>query len=107
MFRAMDVPVVGVIENMSYLELPDGSRHDVFGQGGGERLAAETDVPFLGAIPMDAAVRIAGDGGIPVVISEPASPVAKALEHITQRVAARRRLVFRDAPASPGRVRTA
>jgi ATP-binding protein involved in chromosome partitioning len=89
MFRAMDVPVVGVIENMSYLELPDGSRHDVFGQGGGERLAAETDVPFLGAIPMDAAVRIAGDGGIPVVISEPASPVAKALEHITQRVAAR------------------
>ena len=53
MFRQLDVPILGVVENMSYLELPDGIRMDIFGTGGGERLAKQAGVPFIGAIPMD------------------------------------------------------
>jgi ATP-binding protein involved in chromosome partitioning len=89
MFRTMQVPVLGVIENMSYLELPDGTRMDVFGHGGGETLAREAGVPFLGAIPMDASVRKSGDDGTPVVISHPESAVARAMVAIAQDVAAR------------------
>ena len=79
MFRQLNVPVFGVVENMSYLELPDGNRMDVFGSGGGKRLAQEAGVSFIGAIPMDPAVREGGDSGEPVVVSKPDSPVSKAL----------------------------
>ncbi len=89
MFRQLDVHIFGVVENMSYLELPDGTKMDVFGSGGGERLARESGVPFIGAIPMDAAVREGGDNGKPVVVSRPASVVALALQSITQDIAAR------------------
>ena len=89
MFRQLDVPVFGVIENMSYLELPDGTRMDIFGTGGGQRLAAESGVPFIGAIPMDPAVRQGGDTGMPVVISQPESAVAQALRGIAEDVAAK------------------
>ncbi|HKY84527.1 MAG TPA: Mrp/NBP35 family ATP-binding protein [Anaerolineales bacterium] len=88
MFRTMDVPILGVVENMSYLELPDGSRLDVFGTGGGERLAQEAGVPFLGNIPMDALVRVAGDGGMPVVLGEPETKAAQALEALARSLAA-------------------
>ncbi len=89
MFRQLDVPVFGVVENMSYLELPDGSRMDVFGSGGGQRLAEEAGVPFIGAIPMDPAVRVGGDNGKPVVVTNPDSPVSQALTQITMDVAAK------------------
>jgi ATP-binding protein involved in chromosome partitioning len=89
MFRQLNIPIFGVVENMSYLELPDGTRMDVFGTGGGERLAKEADVSFIGAIPMDPAVRTGGDSGKPVVISHPDSPVAQALEAISKDVAAK------------------
>ncbi|HET7010040.1 MAG TPA: Mrp/NBP35 family ATP-binding protein [Anaerolineales bacterium] len=89
MFRTMDVPVLGVIENMSFLELPDGTRVDVFGQGGGERLAAEAGVPFLGGIPLDPAVRRGGDEGAPIVVAQPDSGAAKALTAIAQDLAAK------------------
>jgi len=89
MFRHLDVEVFGVIENMSYLELPDGSRLDVFGEGGGKKLAQESGVPFLGSIPMDPAVREGGDNGKPVVIEKPESPVAKALSDLAEKVAAK------------------
>jgi ATP-binding protein involved in chromosome partitioning len=89
MFRQLDVHIFGVVENMSYLELPDGTKMDVFGSGGGERLARESGVPFIGAIPMDAAVREGGDNGKPVVVARPASVVALALQSITQDIAAR------------------
>jgi len=74
---------------MSYLELPDGTRMDIFGTGGGERLAAEAGVPFIGAIPMDPAVRAGGDQGVPVVVSHPDSPVAKALNDVAKDLAAK------------------
>jgi ATP-binding protein involved in chromosome partitioning len=89
MFRQLDVPIFGVVENMSYLELPDGTRMDVFGHGGGERLAREAGVPFIGAIPMDPAVREGGDQGRPVTVAKPESPVAVALQEIARNVAAR------------------
>ena len=89
MFRQLEIPILGVVENMSYLELPDGSRMDIFGTGGGERMAKEAGVPFLGAIPMDARVRSGGDTGKPVVIEAPESPAAQALHAIAQDVAAK------------------
>jgi ATP-binding protein involved in chromosome partitioning len=89
MFRQMNVPVFGVVENMSYLDLPDGTRMDVFGSGGGEKLARESGVPFIGSIPMDPAVRKGGDLGVPVTISNPDSPVAQALNAIALDVAAK------------------
>lgn len=89
MFRQLDVNIFGVVENMSYLELPDGTRMDVFGSGGGERLAREAGVPFIGAIPMDPAVREGGDSGVPVVISHPESPVAQAMRSIAEDLAAK------------------
>lgn len=89
MFRQLDVDILGVVENMSYLELEDGSRMDVFGSGGGERLARKTGVPFIGAIPMDPAVRIGGDRGEPVVVSDPNSAVAHALSQVAKDIAAR------------------
>lgn len=89
MFRQLDVPIFGVVENMSYLQLPDGQKMDIFGSGGGERLAHEAGVPFIGAIPMDPSVRQGGDNGVPVVVSQPESSVAQALKTITEDVAAK------------------
>jgi ATP-binding protein involved in chromosome partitioning len=89
MFRQLDVNVFGVVENMSYLELPDGTRVDVFGSGGGERLAEEAGVPFIGTIPMDPTVRQGGDDGVPVVVAHPDSPVALALTAVAEDLAAR------------------
>ena len=89
MFRQMNVPIFGVVENMSYLDLPDGTRMDVFGSGGGEKLAKESGVPFIGTIPLDPAVREGGDQGVPITVSNPDSPVAQALNAIALDVAAK------------------
>ena len=88
MFRTLEVPVLGIIENMSYLDLPDGTRMDIFGSGGGEQLAQATQANFLGKVPMDQNVRIGGDSGKPIVVTHPDSPVAKALTEISQKIAA-------------------
>jgi len=89
MFRQLEVPIFGVVENMSYLELPDGTRMDIFGSGGGERLAAEAGVPFIGAIPMDPSVRVGGDNGKPITVTDPDSKVAQALRQVTMDLAAK------------------
>jgi ATP-binding protein involved in chromosome partitioning len=89
MFRQLEIPVLGVVENMSYLDLPDGSRMDIFGTGGGERLAREASVPYLGAIPIDAMVRTGGDNGKPVLITDPNSPVSIALKAVAEDIAAK------------------
>jgi ATP-binding protein involved in chromosome partitioning len=89
MFKAMDVPVFGVIENMSYLEMPDGTQVDVFGHGGGAELAQESGVPLIGTIPLEPSVREGGDTGVPIVISNPDSKVAKALIGIAEDLASK------------------
>jgi len=89
MFRQLSVDVLGVVENMSYLELPNGDRMDIFGGGGGQRLADESGVPFIGGIPMDPGVREGGDTGNPVVVTNPDSPVAQSLQSITEQIAAK------------------
>ncbi len=89
MFKTLEVPILGIVENMSYLELPDGTRMDIFGSGGGAELAEGTQTTFLGTVPMDQNVRIGGDTGKPIVVSYPDSPVAKALTDIAQQIAAK------------------
>ncbi|GAB4540715.1 MAG: Mrp/NBP35 family ATP-binding protein [Anaerolineales bacterium] len=89
MFKSLEVPILGVVENMSYLDLPDGTRMDIFGSGGGEALAKETQTEFLGKAPIDQNVRIGGDTGKPIVVSNPEAPAAKAFVEIAQRIAAK------------------
>lgn len=89
MFEQLKVPVVGIVENMSYFEVPtSGERYYIFGNGGGEALAERLEVPFLGGVPIGLSVREGGDKGIPVVIGDPESAQAKALKEIAARIAA-------------------
>jgi len=89
MFRELNVPILGVVENMSYLELPDGTKMDIFGSGGGEVMAESAGVPFLGSIPLDPAVRKGSDNGNPVILSHPDSVVSKAFISMTEELAAK------------------
>ena len=89
MFKTLEVPILGIIENMSYLELPDGTQMDIFGTGGGESLAQATGTPFLGKVPIDQNVRIGGDTGKPIVVSHPDSLVAMSLRGIAENLAAK------------------
>jgi ATP-binding protein involved in chromosome partitioning len=89
MFKMMEVPVLGFVENMSYFQPPGTTeRYEIFGHGGGKKLAEESNVPFLGEIPLETAVRVGGDTGAPVVASDPDSAVAKAFIEIAKQVAA-------------------
>jgi ATP-binding protein involved in chromosome partitioning len=88
MFKQLEVPVIGVIENMSYFICPNcAEKHELFGRGGGERIAKAFDVPFLGQIPLQLNVRLGGDEGQPVVIADPESPAARALFGVAGEVA--------------------
>jgi ATP-binding protein involved in chromosome partitioning len=89
MFRELNVPILGVVENMSYLELPDGTQMDVFGTGGGQKLAESANVPYLGQIPMDPNVRVGGDQGAPIVVTDPGSAAARSLRSLAEQIAAR------------------
>jgi ATP-binding protein involved in chromosome partitioning len=87
MFESVDVPVLGIVENMRGFVCPDcGSTHDLFGSGGGEGLAASLGLPFLGAVPLGLAVRQEGDRGMPTVIGRPDAPEGQAMEAIAQAV---------------------
>ncbi len=88
MFQQLNIPILGVVENMSFLEMPDGTRMDVFGEGGGKRMADANAVVYLGGIPIDPQVRIGGDNGTPVVITHPESASALALTSIAEQLAA-------------------
>ena len=88
MFETVAIPILGVVENMSYFIAPDtGHRYDIFGEGGGQKLAEMYGVPFLGAVPLGMEVREGGDSGVPVVIGQPNSPQAKAFRHVAEEVA--------------------
>jgi ATP-binding protein involved in chromosome partitioning len=88
MYRKLNIPAIGLIENMSYFICPGCQREsDIFGKGGGEALAAEMKVPFLGSIPLYEPVRIGSDNGVPIVVSDPDSPPARAIFAAAERVA--------------------
>ena len=88
MFEQVKIPVLGVIENMSYFIAPDtGNKYEIFGSGGGQKLCDEFGLNFLGQVPMGMEVREGGDKGIPVVVSFPDSPQALAFNGVAEEVA--------------------
>jgi ATP-binding protein involved in chromosome partitioning len=89
MFQQLNVPVLGIVENMSYFIPPDqpDQQYDIFGSGGGSKTAAELGVPLLGCVPLEISTRIGGDNGVPIVIGEPNSAAAQALRAIALTVA--------------------
>jgi ATP-binding protein involved in chromosome partitioning len=89
MFERLQVPIAGVVENMSYFICPhcEGTT-EIFGQGGGQRISEKYGVPLLGRIPLDVRIREAGDQGLPVVLSAPDSPLAAAFHAAAEQVAA-------------------
>jgi ATP-binding protein involved in chromosome partitioning len=88
MFAKTNVPILGILENMSGFIDPEGRRHEIFGSGGGEREALRLGVPFLGSLPLDPALRIAGDEGTPLTISSPGSPVSRTISDVAGKLAA-------------------
>ncbi len=89
MFNKVNVPVFGIVENMSYYICTHcGQRENIFDSGGGKRTATELDVPFLGEIPINTGIRIGGDQGDPLVHSQPNSPHAQTIRQITRNLAA-------------------
>jgi ATP-binding protein involved in chromosome partitioning len=100
MFRKMNVPVLGIVENMSGFACPHcGHATPIFGEGGGEKLAREFDVPLLGSIPIDPETRIGGDTGEPIVVARPSSPQADAFRRVGAAV--RERVAGIAAPKLP------
>ena len=89
MFQQLNVPVLGIVENMSYFIPPDmpDRQYDIFGSGGGEKTATELGVALLGCVPLEIALREGGDRGIPIVIADPDSASAKALTAIALTIA--------------------
>jgi ATP-binding protein involved in chromosome partitioning len=88
MFQKLNIPIAGVVENMGAMELPDGTFLEVFGSGGGEKMAGKYGLEFLGRLPLDPNVRISGDKGTPISISNPDAKVSKTFKDIAGKVAA-------------------
>lgn len=90
MFQKVNVPLLGIIENMSYFVCGHcHERTEIFSHGGGERAAQKLGVPFLGHIPIDPAIRMGGDQGAPIVVADPESPVSKSFKDVAAKLAAR------------------
>jgi ATP-binding protein involved in chromosome partitioning len=90
MFQKLEVPILGIVENMSYFICPCcGERTEIFSHGGGKAAAERLKVPFLGEIPINASIREGGDTGTPIVVSAPTSPEAEAFRTYAQNAAAR------------------
>lgn len=89
MYQKLNIPTIGVVENMSYYACPNCHHEaDIFGHGGGEGLAEEMGVPFLGRLPIYQPIREGGDSGVPLVVAEPASVAARAFLTVAERTAA-------------------
>ncbi len=100
MFRRVNVPLLGLIENMSYYQLPDGSKDYIFGKGGGAAFARAQAIPLLGSIPVGGVIREGGDSGSPVVAGQPKSEQAKAFAAAAAELA--RQVSILNAQASHG-----
>jgi ATP-binding protein involved in chromosome partitioning len=84
MFRKVNVPILGIVENMSYFTAPNGERVEIFGHGGGQEEAARQDVPFLGEVPIFTEIREGGDQGMPIVVSTPNHAAGRAFIQIAE-----------------------
>ncbi len=90
MFNKVDTPILGIVENMSYYACPHcGERSEIFGHGGGERMASRYNVPYLGAIPLNVRIRENGDEGRPIVHADPENPVSASFREVASKVATR------------------
>jgi ATP-binding protein involved in chromosome partitioning len=106
MYQKLTIPTIGVVENMSYYACPNCHHEtDIFGHGGGEDLAAEMGVPFLGRLPVYQPIREGGDTGVPLVVSEPASAAARSFLTVAERTAAQVSIAaHKAAEANKGRI---
>jgi len=84
MFEKVNVPILGIVENMSYFTTPNGERVEIFGHGGGRTEAARKDVPFLGEVPIFTEIRAGGDAGLPVVVGAPKGAPAQAFIEVAK-----------------------
>src|SRR5438874_2839460 len=101
MFEKVNVPVLGLVENMSYFVSPkDGTRYDIFGSGGGQREAARLNVPLLGQVPIDIPTREAGDRGKPIAAASPDNPTSAVFAKIARQVQDALSLVSTTTPAT-------
>src|SRR6266481_2050782 len=99
MFQQTRVPILGIVENMSYYICPHCNSQDhIFGHGGGQRAAQELGIPFLGEVPLDLAIRTQSDIGKPIVIAQPDAPSARTLREIAEKVAAQVSIRTFEAP---------
>jgi ATP-binding protein involved in chromosome partitioning len=102
MYRKLNIPTLGVVENMSYFVCPSCSHEaDIFGHGGGERMAEDLSVPFLGRIPIYQPIREGSDKGVPLLIGDPDSPAARAFVEVAERAAAQVSIASYSRPTIP------
>jgi ATP-binding protein involved in chromosome partitioning len=106
MYQKLNIPTLGVVENMSYYACPNCHHEsDIFGFGGGEQMATTMDVPFLGRLPVYQPISLGSDRGIPIVIAEPDSPAGRAFSQVANRVATEvARNAHRSAVANKGKI---
>jgi ATP-binding protein involved in chromosome partitioning len=102
MYKKLNIPTLGVVENMSYFVCPScGHESDLFGRGGGERMATDLGVPFIGRIPIYQPIREGGDSGVPLIVSEPESPAGRAFMDAAERTAAQVSIASYHRPTIP------
>jgi ATP-binding protein involved in chromosome partitioning len=102
MYKKLNIPTLGVIENMSYFVCPGCQKEsDIFGTGGGETMAQSLGIPFLGRIPLYQPIREGGDSGVPLMISEPDAPAARAITGAAERLAAQVSIASYNRPTIP------
>tara|TARA_B100000315_G_scaffold249663_1_gene281252 strand:- start:3068 stop:4147 length:1080 start_codon:yes stop_codon:yes gene_type:complete len=100
MFRKLNVPVLGMVENMSYFLCPHcQERTEIFGHGGGQEASKQLDATFLGEVPLDRVIREKGDEGYPIVVSEPNSPLSEVFRKVGRNAAGRISVVAASQPA--------
>ncbi len=102
MYKKLNIPTLGIVENMSYFVCPSCSHEsDIFGKRGGEKMAADLGVPFLGGVPIYQPIREGGDSGVPLLISEPDAPAARAIVEVAARAAAQVSIAAYKQPTIP------
>jgi ATP-binding protein involved in chromosome partitioning len=106
MYQKLNIPTLGIVENMSYYTCPNCHfETDLFGHGGGEALATDLEVPFLGRLPIYQPIREGSDSGVPLIVAEPTSPAAKSFLTVAERTAAQISIAaHKTAEANKGKI---